>query len=93
MKDTKSMDVFYTWVIGLINQLKHHGENIEEINVVEKVLISLSQNIESLITTLEENKSQFTIDELQASLINHEHRINRSNTSLEGTFITLYPIL
>ena len=26
------------------------------------------------------------IDELQASFINHEHRINRSNTSLEGAF-------
>ena len=28
----------------------------------------------------------FTIDELQASLINHEHRINRTNISLEGAF-------
>ena len=38
--------------------------------------------------TLEENKdtSQFTIDELQDSLINHEHRINISNTSLECAF-------
>ena len=28
----------------------------------------------------------FTIDELQASLINHEHRLNRTQTSLEGAF-------
>ena len=27
-----------------------------------------------------------TIDELQASLINHEHRLNRTQTSLEGAF-------
>ena len=32
--------------------------------------------------------SQFNLDELQASLINHEHRINRSNTSLEDAFAT-----
>ena len=40
--------------------------------------------------TLQENKdmSVFTIDELQAALINHEHIINRSNTSLEGAFET-----
>ena len=40
--------------------------------------------------TLEENKyiNNFTIDELQASLINHEHRISRSNTSFEGAFAT-----
>ena len=38
--------------------------------------------------TLEENKdmSQFTIDELQASLINNENGISKSNTSLEGAF-------
>ena len=39
--------------------------------------------------TLEENKdmSVFTSDELQPSLINHEHIISRTNTSLEGAFV------
>ena len=32
--------------------------------------------------------SQFTIDELQASLISHAYRISKSNTSLEGAFAT-----
>ena len=88
MKFTDSVDSFYTRVNGLINKLKSHGENIEEIRVVEKFRRSLPQIIESLVITLEENKdmSQFNLDELQASLINHEHRINRSNTSLEDAF-------
>ena len=30
--------------------------------------------------------SVFTIDQLEASLINHEHRLNRTHTSLEGAF-------
>ena len=30
--------------------------------------------------------STFTIDELQASLINHEHRLSRAQTSLQGAF-------
>ena len=30
--------------------------------------------------------STFTIDELQASVINHEHRLRRTQTSLEGAF-------
>ena len=40
--------------------------------------------------TLEEKKdmSVFTIDELQASLINHEHIVNITHTSLEGAFAT-----
>ena len=68
--------------------MKYHGENIEDRRVVEKFLRSLLQRFESLVMTLKENKdlSQFTIDELQASLINHEHRLNQSNTSLEGAF-------
>ena len=88
MKDTESLDSFYTRVIGLINQLNSHGENIKEKRVVENFLRSLPQIFESLVVTLEENKdpSQFTIDELQASLINHEHRMSRTNTSLEGAF-------
>ena len=56
MKDTESVESFYTRVIGLINQLKSHGENIEDKRVVEKVLRSLSQKFESLVMTLEENK-------------------------------------
>ena len=63
-------------------------DNIEYRRIVENVLGILPHKFESLVMTLEENKdiAQFTIDELQASLINHEHRINRSNISLEGAF-------
>ena len=78
MKDTESVDSLYTRVVGMINQLKYHGDNIEDIRFVEKVLRILCHIFESLAMTLKENKdmSVFTIDELQASLINHEHRIN-----------------
>ena len=56
MKDTDSLESFYTRFIGLINQLKSHGENIEDRRVVEKVLRSLPQRFESLVVTLEERK-------------------------------------
>ena len=36
MKETESVDSFYTRVVGLINQLKYHGETIEYQRVVEK---------------------------------------------------------
>jgi hypothetical protein len=52
---------------------------------VEKVLRILPPKFDTLLAvTLEENKylSHFSLDELQASLINHEHRLNRSNMSL-----------
>ena len=90
MKDSETIDTFYTRVVGLINQLKSHGEAIEERRVVEKILKSLPPIFENFVMTLEEHidMSTFTIDELQASLINHEHRLNRTQTSLEGAFAT-----
>ena len=76
MKDSENVDTFYTRVVGLINQLKSHGEAIKDKRVVEKILISLPPSFENLVVTLEEHTdmSVFTIDELQASFINHEHR-------------------
>ena len=82
------MDSSYTRVVGLINQLKSHGETIADQRVVENIIRSIPPRFESFVVTLGENKdmTMFTIDELQASLINHEHRINRTQTSLEGAF-------
>ena len=88
MKDSKNVDTFYTRVVGLIYQLKSHGEPITDQRVVEKILKSLSPRFENLVVTLEEhtNMSTFTINELQASLINHEHRLSITQTLLEGAF-------
>ena len=90
MKDLDTVDSFYTHMIALINQIKSHGETIECTKVVEKVLRSLPPKFDTLVVTLEEIKylSQFSLDELQASLINHEHRLNRSSMSLENAFST-----
>jgi hypothetical protein len=55
MKDTYTIDSFYTHVIGLINQIKSHGETIEEEKVIEKVLRILPPKFDTLFVTLEEN--------------------------------------
>ena len=90
MKDTNSEESFYTHVIGLINQIKSHAETIEDRKVVEKVLRSLPPKFDTLVVTLEERKdlSQFNLDELQASLINHEHILNRTSMSSNNEFST-----
>jgi hypothetical protein len=88
MKYIDTVDSFYTHLIGLINLIKSRGESIEDKKIVEKVLRSLPPKFDTLVVTLEESKdlSQFSLDELQASLINHEYRVNRSNMSLENAF-------
>ena len=56
MKDTNLVDSFYTHVIGLINEINSHGETIEDIKFVEKVLRSLPPKFDTLVVNLEENK-------------------------------------
>ena len=56
MKYTNSLESFYTRVIGLINQIKSHGEAIDDRRVIEKVLRSLPPKFEYLVVTLEETK-------------------------------------
>ena len=66
MKEIDSVNSFYTRVVGLINQLKYHGENIEYQTVVENILGRIPPRFESLVVTLEVNKDMlvFTIDKL-----------------------------
>ena len=45
IKDTELVDSFYTRFVGLINQLKSHGENIKEQRVVEKFLEVFPQDL------------------------------------------------
>ena len=58
MKDSQSIESFYTRVLGLINQLKSHEETITDQRVFEKILRSLPPRFESLVVTLEEKKTQ-----------------------------------
>ena len=44
-KDIESIDSFYTKVVGMINQLKSHGETIANQRVVEKILKKSSPKI------------------------------------------------
>eukprot|EP00253_Pinus_taeda_P007708 PITA_07708 len=68
-----------------------HGEKLEERRIVEKVLRSLPARFDAIGVAIEETKdlSLFSVDELHASLISHEHRLNRAtSSSLEHAFKT-----
>ena len=58
----------------MVTQIRSHGETLEEIRIVEKLLRSLPSRFDVIVTTIEETKdlSKFTVDELHASLMTHE---------------------
>ena len=41
MKEFYTIDSFFTLLIGLVTQMRSHGETVEERRIVEKVLRSL----------------------------------------------------
>eukprot|EP00253_Pinus_taeda_P003406 PITA_03406 len=91
MKESDTIDSFFTRVIGLITQIRSHGENLEERRIVEKILRSLPSRFEAIVVAIEETKdlSQFIVDELSASLMSHEHRLSRgTDSSFEQAFKT-----
>ena len=65
MKESDTIDSFFTFFIGLVTQMRSHGETIEERRIVKKIL-SLPSRFDVIVTTIEETKdlSMFTVDEL-----------------------------
>eukprot|EP00253_Pinus_taeda_P011289 PITA_11289 len=61
MKESDTIDSFFTQVIGLITQIRSHGEILEERRIVEKILRSLPSKFEAVVVAIEETKdlSQF----------------------------------
>ncbi|KAL0329850.1 UNVERIFIED_CONTAM: hypothetical protein Sradi_4971700 [Sesamum radiatum] len=61
MKDSETIDEYYTKVRELVNQLKAYGEDIPEKRVVEKLLISVTEKYDPIVTTIEETKDITTL--------------------------------
>lgn len=91
MKESENIDSFFTHVIGPITQIRSHGKVLEERRIVEKLFRVLPSKFDVIVTTIEETKdlTNFSVDELHASLITHEQRLSRNeNSSLEQAFKT-----
>eukprot|EP00253_Pinus_taeda_P034654 PITA_34654 len=91
MKESDNIDSLFTHVIGLVTQIRSHGEILEERSIVEKLLRVLPSKFDVIVSTIEETNdlTNFSVDELHASLITHEQRLSRNeNSSLEHAFKT-----
>eukprot|EP00253_Pinus_taeda_P014181 PITA_14181 len=89
MKESDNIDSFFRHVIGLVTQIRTHGEILEERRIVEKLLRILPSKFDVIVTTIKETKdlSNFSVDDLHASMITHEQRLSRNEkSSLEQAF-------
>ncbi|GAV58344.1 UBN2 domain-containing protein [Cephalotus follicularis] len=89
MKGNESAQDFFSRISIIINQMRTFGENISNQKVVEKILRSLLNKFDNVVTAIEESKdlSIFSLNELMGSILAHENRINKSTEkNLEHAF-------
>ncbi|GAV87267.1 UBN2 domain-containing protein, partial [Cephalotus follicularis] len=74
MKASESVKDFVSRLMEIVNQMKIYGKKFTDQIVVEKVLISLTENFDSKISAIEESKdlSTLTVIDLIKSLQAHE---------------------
>ncbi|CAL8138460.1 unnamed protein product [Prunus armeniaca] len=89
MKENESIQVFFTKVSGIVNQIRSYGDTIPNKKIVEKTLRSLPPKLDHVVAAIEESKdlAALLLHELIGSLEAHEKRINRStDQSLKQDF-------
>ncbi|KAI5349042.1 hypothetical protein L3X38_001929 [Prunus dulcis] len=81
MHDDESLSGYVTKLLELVNQMKAYGEELTEQRIVQKLLISLSREYDSIAEVIEETKDTETIgvQEVIGSLKSHEQRLQRHN--------------
>ncbi|KAK2977872.1 hypothetical protein RJ640_020216 [Escallonia rubra] len=91
MKDSESLQDYFSRLMELVNQMKINGEQIADKRIVEKILISLPEKFDPIVAVIEESKdlSTLNVHELMGSLKMHEQRLTRHiEKSIESAFQT-----
>jgi len=87
MEDSEKVADYFNRLQLLVNQIKSCGEAITEISVVEKVLRSMSDKFDNVVTTIEEcgrDLKTSSIEELQATLEAHEMKRSVRSSEKKG---------
>jgi gag-polypeptide of LTR copia-type len=62
MKDSEKVKEYFSQVMDLVNQMRSLGDkDITEQKLIEKILISLPESFDSIITAIEESKDLATL--------------------------------
>jgi hypothetical protein len=78
MKEGEGVDAYFARTLIIANKMKIHGENMQQVVIIEKILRSMTSKFDYVVCSVEEsnNLDTLTIDELQSSLLVHEQRMN-----------------
>ncbi|KAK8287681.1 hypothetical protein V6Z11_D07G073700 [Gossypium hirsutum] len=67
--------------MAIANKMRIHGERLKDVTIIEKILCSMIAKFNYIICSIEESNDidKLSIDELQGSLLIHEHKLNRQD--------------
>lgn len=85
MKDGESVTSYCTRTMGIGNKMHFHGEKMDDVAIVEKILRSLAPKYDYVVCSIEESKDidALSLDELESSLLVHEQKMNRGVSTEE----------
>ncbi|XP_050889637.1 uncharacterized protein LOC127094920 [Lathyrus oleraceus] len=63
MKENESLNEYFNRLSELVNQMKSHGDTIDDRRIVDKILISLTEKFDPIVVVIEETKDLSTIGE------------------------------
>ncbi|XP_022853638.1 uncharacterized protein LOC111375079 [Olea europaea var. sylvestris] len=79
MKESEKVSDYISRVVTVANQMKRFDEDVTNLKVIKKILISVSEKFDHMVTAIEESKDleDMTIEELSESLEAYEEKLNR----------------
>ena len=83
MKEGESVMSYCARTMETSNKMRFHGEKINDVTIVEKILHSLTPKYDYVICSIEESKDidVLSLDELRSTLLVHEQKMNQNSTS------------
>ncbi|CAL8125961.1 unnamed protein product [Prunus armeniaca] len=96
MKEGESVNDYFARTLVIANKMRIHGEKMEDVAVIEKILRSMTRKFDYVVCSIEESNDidSLSIDVLKSSLLVHEQRMTShvveeqalKITTHEGTF-------
>ncbi|XP_008238066.1 PREDICTED: uncharacterized protein LOC103336745 [Prunus mume] len=77
MKEEELVNDYFARTLSIANKMRIHGENLEDVAVIEKILRSMTRKFDYVVCSIEESNdiNSLSIDVLQSSLLVHEQRM------------------
>lgn len=88
MKEGETIVEYFSRVMTVANNMRNNGEAMQDIQIVEKILRTLTERFNYIVVSIEESNdiNCLSVDELQSSLIVHEQKFRRRINEEEQVF-------